>query len=306
MTGNPFGWGTNLLATLARPSSGADPRILGSVDDWMQDCSSPAAQDGTQFSAEQANEMVANVRALLRANGFRADGVTPVVTEDHSDGMLAAALLNALQRRRPNYCVDTGAADAIVANPAPTPAELVDGMEFLVKVANPNATTAPTANIGGTGAKTIKRVDGSAVAAGDVAAVFTTLRYDKTADVWKLAAGAAGAAGGPGAGMGQWIVQVIYTSGYHSPYDAGFHGGLAATASQIQTGTWPIATPSLVGGFNGVNSANGGALAGIVGDPHTGDLNGTLTGNYELETWAMAAGNASLYSTFLLFWTRKP
>lgn len=197
MAGNPFGWGTNLLATLSRPPSVSDPRVLGSVDDWAQDCSSPSAQDGTEMSAEQANEVVGNLRAVLRVNGYRIDGVTPVVAEDHSDVMLAKSLQNLVQRARTNFAIDTGAADAIVANPAFLPTELLDGMEFTIKVGHANATTSPTANIGATGAKPIKRPDGSAPVANDILATYVRLRYDQTNDVWRLTSLAASAVSFP-------------------------------------------------------------------------------------------------------------
>lgn len=183
MTGNPFGWGTNLLATLTRPSSLTDPRVLGATDDFMQDCSSPTAQDGTQFSAEQANEVVANLRALLRANGFKADGVTKIIAEDHSDGMLAAALMQYVQRGRANFCVDSGAADALAFTPNPLPAEIIDGMTFRAKTAHANATTAPTLTIatsgGAFGPYPIKKRNGASPAIGDlVAGVEVSYRFD--------------------------------------------------------------------------------------------------------------------------------
>jgi hypothetical protein len=310
--GDPFGFGTNLLGQTVRPSS--DPRVLTTSDTFAVDCSSPAAEDGTDISAEWANEIVANLRALLRANGKKIDGVTPIVTEDHSDGMLSAALLNALQRGRPNYCVDSGAADAIVANPPVAPAELVDGMEFAVKAAHANATTAPTANIGGTGALPLKLSNGAAPAVGDISAVVTRIRYDAGTNAWRLAGLAPSQIGalmpsipasGPGVAANQFVCQTIATA-LGNPGNCGFSLGLVATAAQIQGGTWPGVTTADVSGWSGVNSANGGFNAGQLNPPTTDAVNGTMGGSWTLAHWVPLWSMSYSSYYFVLFWVRNP
>jgi len=78
--------------------------------------------------------------------------------------------------------VDSGTADALVATPVPpVPALTTNVALSIIKGSSPNATTTPSINVSGLGAKTITRFDGSAVAAGDLpAAALLPLQYDGT------------------------------------------------------------------------------------------------------------------------------
>jgi hypothetical protein len=180
-----FRYGTNLLASLTRPAT--DTRAAAAADDFAVDCSSPTAQDGTENSAEWANEVTVNLRGLVRANGSTVAGA-PVVAETGGDTQLLLGVQNYVQRGRATYCVDSGAADAYVITPTPTPPEILDGMEFLIEFSAANATIAPTLTCPGlTGAKTIKNSAGGALAAADIIANAARVRWNAGSGFWRVA-----------------------------------------------------------------------------------------------------------------------
>lgn len=67
-----------------------------------------------------------------------------------------------------DYVADTGAADVYVITPSPAIAAYATGQRFSFKLSATNATTTPTLNVNGKGAKTIVKVGGTAMAAGDL------------------------------------------------------------------------------------------------------------------------------------------
>ena len=67
-----------------------------------------------------------------------------------------------------DYKADTGAADAAVITPVPAITAYAVGQQFSFKVVATNTTTTPTLNVNGLGAKTIVKVGGGALAAGDL------------------------------------------------------------------------------------------------------------------------------------------
>ncbi len=80
-----------------------------------------------------------------------------------------------------NYVADTGAADIYVATLVPAATAYVAGMEVHMKVVNVNATTTPTVNVNGLGAKTIVKRAATALAAGDMpAGAIAVMIYDGT------------------------------------------------------------------------------------------------------------------------------
>jgi hypothetical protein len=134
---DPFGFGTNLLGSTTRPSS--DPRTFTSSDTFAVDCSTPTSEDGTEICAEWADEIVGNLRAVLRQNGQLLNASGPVVAEDHSDGMLAKALQLAMQRCQSISAQDVGSANLLSVTLVPAPPEFINGMSILVrKGANPS------------------------------------------------------------------------------------------------------------------------------------------------------------------------
>lgn len=79
------------------------------------------------------------------------------------------------------YAADSGAADVYVATLTPAVTTYTTGMEVNVKITNANATTTPTINVNGLGAKTIKRGNSIALYAGDLPANHQAkLRYNGT------------------------------------------------------------------------------------------------------------------------------
>lgn len=143
-----------LNSTMARPS---ETRTFGATDSWFKPCTTPSAQDGTQIQAVWFNSFLANARVLIR-------GMLPSGAQDNSDNMLLKAIQSASLR----YCIDTGAADVLVATSSPQPAIAWTNLSFLINIAHTNLTTTPTVNIDGLGPKTIKRSDGSAIVIGDL------------------------------------------------------------------------------------------------------------------------------------------
>lgn len=179
--GDPFGYGLNLLGQNARPAT--DNRTFNGQDTFAVDCSSPTAEDGTEFSAEQANEFIANLRALLRVNGNTLVDPTPIVTEDGSDGMLALALQHAVQRSVVGLGIDQGTVtNALVVTLTPVPAELIDGMKIAVKPAFTNTGPATLALLG---THPIVTADGYPLSGNELKAAFwSELRWNTGLASW--------------------------------------------------------------------------------------------------------------------------
>lgn len=80
------------------------------------------------------------------------------------------------------FATDSGTADALVITPVPAVPALNTNVALqIIKGTSPNATTTPTINVSGLGAKTITRFDGSACVAGDLPAnALIPLKYDGT------------------------------------------------------------------------------------------------------------------------------
>lgn len=67
-----------------------------------------------------------------------------------------------------DYKADTGAVNAAVITPAPALTAYVTGQRFSVKMVATNTTTNPTINVNGLGAKTIVKLGGAVLSAGDL------------------------------------------------------------------------------------------------------------------------------------------
>lgn len=82
------------------------------------------------------------------------------------------------------YAVDTGVANALVANVQPAPTALVAGMGVKIKVANGNTSTT-TFNLNGLGAVAVHRASGAGLSSGDInAGMVLCLVYDGSA--WQI------------------------------------------------------------------------------------------------------------------------
>lgn len=172
-------------AVTVRPGEG---RSFGPLDSFFKDCSSPDIDDGTEFQASWFNQMTAVLRALARGNGASGAGADIVTQDNGDDNILLRAISHLIQRGQMSQAIDTGTADALVAALSPTPAEYKNGMVFWIKKgASANATTTPTLNLGGLGAKTITKRDGKAVVKGDLSAgTWFAFTYDLASDTVRV------------------------------------------------------------------------------------------------------------------------
>lgn len=155
-------------AVTVRPG---DARSFPSADSWFRDCSTPAADDGTDIQAAWLNSLAAGLRALARANGGTvADPTVKIVPENGlDDNLLIKAIQHLIQRGQPTFALDTGAANALVVTLSPAPPELKDGMQIRVRVAH-DVTGPSTINPNGFGNKPIVHGDGAPLAALDMRA----------------------------------------------------------------------------------------------------------------------------------------
>lgn len=138
-------------AVTSRP---ADARVFGADDTWMQGCTSPDLDDGTEIQADFLNGLLAQVRRAIRGQGVG------VVNAD--DDMLLKAIRSAGVR----YAVDTGTANAMVVTNAIPITAYNDGFLQLVKKSAVN-TDALVCNIDGVGSKGVVHPDGQPLAPGE-------------------------------------------------------------------------------------------------------------------------------------------
>lgn len=168
-------------AVTARP---ADTRTFGAADTWVQDCTSPAANDGTKVQAGFVNGLIGQWRNLIRGNG-QTGAAADIVTQDNADdGMALKSIQHLVQRGLVHYAADSGSADALAVALTPPLAEYKVGTAPIrvQKSAAANATTTPTLNVNGLGPKTILRLDGTAIEPGELAASgYYSFAYDGTA-----------------------------------------------------------------------------------------------------------------------------
>lgn len=146
-----------------------ETRSFGAADTFFLDCSSPTADDGTEYQASFFNAILANLRSLVRGNGQTAASAD-IVTQDNTDDSLFLKAVNQLiQRGQPNYAVDTGAANALVIAPTPALAEWKAGVRMFIKAAANNSGPA-TVTSGALPAINVVRRDGSALLDSDIIA----------------------------------------------------------------------------------------------------------------------------------------
>lgn len=149
------------------PTNGA-----GDPETWAQDCSSPAADDGTEWRSALLNILLAQLRGVPRKSG--------VAVSNLDDLLLARAIRSQGLNFIPTI---GGTANALTATLDPAPADWValtgTPFRFVVSTAN---TAAATLNLNGLGAKDIVYPgDNSALLAGELrAGAVRTGLYDGT------------------------------------------------------------------------------------------------------------------------------
>lgn len=152
-------------AVTARPP---ETRAFGSLDTFFKDCTSEAANDGTEVEASFFNGLIAKLRGVWRMNGKLADNTTLIVAETDSDDLgIVKSIQQLFQRGQPTYAVDTGAANAMVVTLSPALKEYKAGVSIKVKVAA-NNTGATTINVNGLGVRAVKNPDGTDLVADDL------------------------------------------------------------------------------------------------------------------------------------------
>jgi hypothetical protein len=128
------------------------------------------------------------------------DGVAYVAAEAHTSGTFATdhaagkwiafaeVTEMGLQAGAETFAAAAGTVDAITATFTPTITALTDGMQLRVRAAGANATTTPTLDVDGLGAKTIVKNGGQALVAGDIfgAGHVLLLVYQESADQFEL------------------------------------------------------------------------------------------------------------------------
>ena len=128
----------------------------------------PGAVAGSKVPAKAVENPQRELVALIEAAGFTPD----VAVLDQ--------VAQAIRSQRMNYAVAGGTANALTVTLTPAPLAYTLGLPLQVRIASAN-TGVPTLNVNGLGAKTIKRRDGSALAAGDLKADgIYSLIYDGT------------------------------------------------------------------------------------------------------------------------------
>lgn len=128
---------------------------------------------------------VKNIKTLNGLDPLAGDLIIGMVADLIYDGtnfqILDRNIAKRIQNESYNYILDTGAADVYVATLVPAVTAYVAGLRVSLKIANANATTTPTVNVNGLGAKTITTIAGGALLANDlVVGMIADLRYDGT------------------------------------------------------------------------------------------------------------------------------
>ena len=121
---------------------------------------------------------------IVRTNPTAGTATTSSVRNNFG---FAADEINQLLRANTDKVVATGT-DSVVANFSNVPTfVLADGVRVLIEIANTTTSATPTLNVNSSGAKSIKKSDGSSLAIGDlVAGGYYEFVYDLGEDEWKV------------------------------------------------------------------------------------------------------------------------
>uniref|UniRef100_A0A6H1ZY68 Tail protein n=1 Tax=viral metagenome TaxID=1070528 RepID=A0A6H1ZY68_9ZZZZ len=171
-----------------------------------------------------------------------------------------------IKRGTINYVVDSGAADAYVVTLSYAPVAYTDGMQVVFKALAAN-TGASTLNVNALGAKVIKRQDGAALVAGDIAAdKIVEVRFNTTSDQFEIQ-------GSTAVGTGTMAAQ-------------------NSNAVSITGGT--IADVAITGGTVAGAAITGGTITGVTFNPDSVDDNSANAAAMQATADPYPAGVASL------------
>lgn len=115
-------------AVTTRP---ARSNTRGPADTWFQDCSSSTAEDGTEYSADYFNDMLAQIRTLCRSAGIVLDNADDMVWR----AVQSVGIRTGVDTGTPNHIVVPGLAPAFTA--------WIPNVPFVVQIAAANRNTGP-------------------------------------------------------------------------------------------------------------------------------------------------------------------
>lgn len=179
-----------LLKVLAAPATPA----AGTIAFYVKTGGIVCYKD--EAGVEHVLATMADVLAVIDSAPGALDTLNELAAALGDDSSFATTMTNALaakasivqvQNDTLKSAVAGGTADALTATLAPVPT-LVDLMRVYVRAGAANATTTPTLNVNGTGALTITKQGGQALAAGDIAGAGheLTLVYRASVPRWEL------------------------------------------------------------------------------------------------------------------------
>ena len=163
------------------------------VHDWTDDADASIdieadrmdeEDDGfaTGLSTAITKDGQTTITANLPMSGFKHTGVA------NGSARTDYASVGQTQDGKLNWIVSGGTADVITATYSPAITALVDGMELDFRATAANTTTTPTFSPNGITARTITKLGGAAVSAGDIPAALAEckLRYNLANTRWEL------------------------------------------------------------------------------------------------------------------------
>ncbi len=122
--------------------------------------------------------------AIVRTNPTAGTATTSSVRDNFG---FAADEINRLLRATTDKAISTGTDAIIAAFPDVPSFALDDGIRVLIEIGNTTTSATPTLNVNGSGAKSIKKSDGSSLTIGDlVAGGYYEFVYDSGLTEWKV------------------------------------------------------------------------------------------------------------------------
>lgn len=163
-----------------------------------------------------------------------------------------------LKQGKVNYAVDSGAADAYVVSLPHTPASYADGLHVRFKATNTN-TGASTINVNSLGVKSIKKIDGTALSAGDLTANgIYDIYYNSTTGFFYMSASATAGASATAAAASATAASTSASSASTSASSASTS---ATSASTSATNAATSATTATTQASNASTSATNAATS---------------------------------------------
>lgn len=248
--------------------------------------------------------------ANLPMNGFRHTNVQNAVSRTDY------AAFGQVQDGLPNWTAAGGTADALTATFTPALASLSDGQLCFVRAASANATTTPTFSPNGLTARTITKLGGAALAAGDIAGANAELilRYNLANTRWELlnpatttiAPGSVGTAAIVNSAVTYAKLQNETastllgnpTGGAAAPSEITLGANMSIVAGALVSSTNPALIPGYLSGLTGSTAGGSGTMAiaaGAANDTaHGGIMVLASAISKTTASWAVGSANGGL------------